>query len=217
MHRNSLLAMKKTLAMLDAHAHLRVLDIGSRVYGEDTSYRDVLPSASWEYVGIDMSPGDNVHCVVEPTGGWPFPDAHFDVVISGQCIEHCGDPPALFRELGRVLKPGGLACVIAPWCWGIHRCPRDYWRILPDGMHELLERYAGLNVLRTFTIEVRLENVVAAGSMPVGDLLVRAPDGDGPGTPLRDYVIEGGSRLGEIVVEGDCVGVAIKPRAGDRC
>lgn len=211
MHQNSLQVMKKVLATLNTAARLSVLDLGSRVYGNDVSYRDVLPSVEWEYLGIDVEPGDNVHCVVEPSGGWPFPDGHFDVVISGQCIEHTENPFALFQELGRVLKPGGLACIIAPWSWGIHPCPRDYWRILPDGMHYLLERCAGLDVLRTFTIDVTLEKAAAYSNIPAGDLLVRGEQENAGEIRLRDFVLEGGVRLGGIVVEGDCVGVAKKP------
>jgi ubiquinone/menaquinone biosynthesis C-methylase UbiE len=42
----------------------------------------------------------------------PFPDAHFDRVISRYSAHHWHDVPAALRELQRVLKPGGQALLI---------------------------------------------------------------------------------------------------------
>lgn len=49
-----------------------------------------------------------------------FPDDHFDVVVSSECIEHTRDPHAAVRELIRVCKPGGLVAITCPnrfWYW----------------------------------------------------------------------------------------------------
>jgi malonyl-CoA O-methyltransferase len=43
----------------------------------------------------------------------PFPDATFDLVVSGLVLEHLRDLPAFFRETRRVLRPGGRAVVSA--------------------------------------------------------------------------------------------------------
>jgi 2-polyprenyl-3-methyl-5-hydroxy-6-metoxy-1,4-benzoquinol methylase len=44
----------------------------------------------------------------------PFPDHHFDVVISSEVIEHTPDPRAAIRELARVVKPGGHLVITTP-------------------------------------------------------------------------------------------------------
>jgi SAM-dependent methyltransferase len=42
----------------------------------------------------------------------PFPDSHFDCVISRYSAHHWHDVPAALREIRRVLKPDGLALLI---------------------------------------------------------------------------------------------------------
>ena len=47
-------------------------------------------------------------------GRLPFRDQTFDLIISMSVIEHLEDPPEVFRELGRVLRPGGKLVVQTP-------------------------------------------------------------------------------------------------------
>jgi SAM-dependent methyltransferase len=42
----------------------------------------------------------------------PFTDARFDYVFTIGCLHHTGDLPRAVREVGRVLKPGGIAVVM---------------------------------------------------------------------------------------------------------
>jgi 2-polyprenyl-3-methyl-5-hydroxy-6-metoxy-1,4-benzoquinol methylase len=45
---------------------------------------------------------------------WPLQEATFDVVWAGEVIEHVVDTAALFSEMRRVLRPGGLLLVSTP-------------------------------------------------------------------------------------------------------
>ncbi|MEP9372925.1 methyltransferase domain-containing protein [Mesorhizobium sp. KR1-2] len=51
---------------------------------------------------------DRVDFVQAPPGPLPFADASFDVVFSKDALLHVPDKQALFAEIFRVLKPGGV-------------------------------------------------------------------------------------------------------------
>jgi SAM-dependent methyltransferase len=75
----------------------------------------------------------------------PLPDSTFDVVISGQVIEHVRQPWRWMAELTRISRPGGLVITISPVSWPYHEAPIDCWRIYPEGMRAILEQ-VGLTV-----------------------------------------------------------------------
>ena len=52
-------------------------------------------------------------------GRIPFPDNHFDVIVSNQVFEHVARPDEVLGELNRVLKPGGRFLALFP--------TRDVW------------------------------------------------------------------------------------------
>jgi SAM-dependent methyltransferase len=44
----------------------------------------------------------------------PYPDGHFDLVVSNEVIEHVGDDRKTLTEIFRVLKPGGRLVLFCP-------------------------------------------------------------------------------------------------------
>jgi SAM-dependent methyltransferase len=48
---------------------------------------------------------------------YPYPDGHFDIVISDQVFEHVADLDPLAREIARTTKPGGVGLHIFPAKW----------------------------------------------------------------------------------------------------
>lgn len=59
----------------------------------------------------ESSAAARLHFEEADVGALPFPDAHFDAVLSTGSIKHWPDPVAGLRELHRVLAPGGRAFV----------------------------------------------------------------------------------------------------------
>ena len=98
----------------------RVLDLGSGA-GTDSLIAAQMVGEQGRVTGIDMTPemlakaraargrdgSQNVEFVEGEAERLPFPDASFDVVISNGVIDLIPDKDAVFRELFRVLAPGG--------------------------------------------------------------------------------------------------------------
>jgi SAM-dependent methyltransferase len=64
-------------------------------------------------------------------GRIPFDDEFFDVVVNNQVMEHVVDLNAVIREIGRVLKPGGVVLSLFPdksiWREGHCGVPFAHW------------------------------------------------------------------------------------------
>ncbi|MBN1831473.1 MAG: methyltransferase domain-containing protein [Deltaproteobacteria bacterium] len=128
---------------------LKILDLGSMAIGG--SYRTLFQEAPWEYIGADIVSGDNVDMVLSDPYNWlEIESCSMDVVVSGQAFEHIAYFWKTMQEIARVMKPGGLCCVIAPSGGPEHRYPIDCWRFYPDGMRALAA-YADLEVLSVDT------------------------------------------------------------------
>ena len=124
---------------------LKVLDIGS--LDVNGIYKELFKSPKYEYKGLDLFPGKNVDIVAAgPYDYHPVEDNSVDIIISGQTMEHVEAIWLWVLELKRVLKPGGLMCLIAPNNYPTHRHPVDCWRILADGMKYLLGTHARMVV-----------------------------------------------------------------------
>lgn len=61
-----------------------------------------------------------------------IPDESFDFVFSSDVFEHLDRPWLAAKEIGRILKPGGIAVTHTLWSWRNHPCPIDYWRYSPE-------------------------------------------------------------------------------------
>ncbi len=94
----------------------KILDIGcSRGF-----YVKAMEASTADVMGVDSSEV-SVSQAVSRRVEWGdatnlrFADGTFDKVFSLHTIEHLEDPRALLAEIGRVLKPGGLAIIVYPW------------------------------------------------------------------------------------------------------
>ncbi len=139
---------QRYLAGREAEA-LQVYDLGSQ--DVNGSYRPIFSESAWRYVGLDMASGKNVDVVLQTPYVWrEVASGSADVVISGQAFEHIQYFWITMLEVARVLKPGGICCILAPSSGPEHRYPTDCWRFYPDGM-ESLALFAQMEVIEAVT------------------------------------------------------------------
>lgn len=124
-----------------AHARGRLLDLGC---GKAPLYGVYAPHAS-EVVGVDWAPGEHVDLCCDLAHPLPFEDGRFDTVILSDVLEHVPDPQLLWRELARLLVPGGKVILNVPFYYSIHAHPHDYYRYT----NFALQRFATLNAFDT--------------------------------------------------------------------
>lgn len=70
----------------------------------------------------------------------PLADASCDGALCSQVLEHVFTPDEFLREIGRVLRPGGLLVLAVPFAWDEHEQPHDFARYSSFGLRALLER-----------------------------------------------------------------------------
>lgn|SRR3990167_7263824 len=149
MHPSSLLQAQKFIDnYLDQSANLLIADVGS--YDVNGTYRPLFDKPNWDYVGIDIIGGPNVDIIVPSDDPWLY--NNFDVVISGQCLEHVAKPWLWIKQVASLGKPGSIFWITAPNTWGFHEYPIDCWRVWPDGMKALFDE-AGLECIDAFVYE----------------------------------------------------------------
>jgi ubiquinone/menaquinone biosynthesis C-methylase UbiE len=110
--------------MLDDIEGARVLDLGSGS-GMDTFIASLLAGPTGTVVGLDMTDAQrgkaeglrrregvrNITYVKGYIDDAPFEDGSFDVVISNGVINLAVDKPQVFREVARLLRPGGKMAI----------------------------------------------------------------------------------------------------------
>lgn len=142
---------------IDLDGSHRILDLGCGAGSLVQAHLD----AGLDAYGCDLEFKEGPHVIELQESGrlrrislepyrLPFDDDEFDWVFSDQVLEHVGDHREVFREVRRVLKPGGVTTHVYPARWR----PREPHVFVPFGgviqSPWWLQVWARLGVRNTF-------------------------------------------------------------------
>ena len=126
---------------------IRVLEIGPDQI--PSTFQQIVNDSTiqWEYLDVSnpviKKDSDSLTYLSESEYNFPIPSDKFDIVLSGNVIEHVRMIWKWMKEMARICKPEGIVITICPVSWPYHEAPVDCWRIYPEGMKALCEE-AGL-------------------------------------------------------------------------
>lgn len=113
---------------IEGHARGRLLDLGCGKVPLYEVYRDFVE----ENICIDWT--DSLHesphldFEFDLNQSLPLEGEEFDTIVLTDVLEHIANPDSLWREMTRLLKPGGKVIVGVPFLYWIHEHPHDYYR-----------------------------------------------------------------------------------------
>jgi SAM-dependent methyltransferase len=149
--------------MLRRHARGSLLDLGcgkAPLYGVYAPLVTEITCVDWPGSAHGDSYVDHFLDLNEPLD---LPGEAFDTILLSSVLEHIREPDRLWREMARVLRPGGKVLLSTPFIYPIHEAPHDYYRHTSHRL-ELDARRAGLQVIE----------LVSSGGLPESLLALAA-------------------------------------------
>lgn len=126
---------------------IKVLDVGGLYDQPHKTYLRIFedhPGLSWTVA--DIAQHSSVDVVMPSPYCLPFSDETFDLVVSGQMLEHCINPFKIVDEMLRVLKKKSLMVIIAPSAGPKHTY-QDCWRFIDDAFKAIAEDIGGIEIV----------------------------------------------------------------------
>jgi SAM-dependent methyltransferase len=147
-----------------------ILDVGGRKSKKRGQFNIEKYALNVKYVNLDEKAKPDCLCDIADIA---VKDNTFDGVVCSEVIEHVPDPKAVLKEINRVLKPGGILLLCAPFMFKIHADPQDYGRytdffyrftLKEMGFEDIYIEKQGLfwsvlaNMIKLFAYEMLKEN-----------------------------------------------------------
>lgn len=129
---------------LKIYASGDLIDLGCGKVPLYESYKDHVATnlcVDWENT-LNKNPYIDLHC--DLNNPLPFPDQKFDTILLSDVLEHVAVPETLWREMSRILRPGGKLILNVPFFYKLHEVPHDYYRYTEFA----LTRFAEINGLK---------------------------------------------------------------------
>jgi SAM-dependent methyltransferase len=70
----------------------------------------------------------------------PLPDSSFNTIIISEVLEHIAEPELIWKEMTRLLMPGGKILLSVPFLYRIHEAPFDFYRYTEFALKKYAEK-----------------------------------------------------------------------------
>jgi SAM-dependent methyltransferase len=157
--------------------HLKYVAQDNAVY--DGKGDQGLQTGSWDFSKID---------IVSDILDIPEPDASFDAVLCTEVLEHLPDPVRAIEEMARLLRPGGVFIITAPFWSLTHFAPYHYATGFNRYFYECHLGRLGFDIVE-MTPNGNFFECVGQELRRVPDMAQRFAGGDRP-TPLELYAMQ---------------------------
>jgi SAM-dependent methyltransferase len=142
-----------------------VLDIGSGT----GHFLSTMKEAGWETKGIEINKSAREYSaskfcleVISPEEITSLNDQEFDCITMWHVMEHFHNPENYFKEIGRLLKPGGTVIVALPnndsadsnhygSAWAAYDVPRHLWHFNP-ATFSMFAGNNGFSIIKTLSL-----------------------------------------------------------------
>ena len=155
MHKNAYSLMKWFKDnYLNAEDSLEILDIGSIDSTNEFDYKKIFNQSNWNYTCISDKKSSKADIIVSDIYNWyEIEDDSFDVVVSSHFLEHLEFFWLSLSQIERVLKPGGLMCIIVPSAGPKHDYDLNNCFRFHTGGLKSLANYIGFEILHAVVDE----------------------------------------------------------------
>ena len=140
---------------LREHARGRLLDLGCGkvpLYGAYREYVSENICVDW---GGTLHKNAHLDYEFDLTEPLPLDDNAFETIILSDVLEHIPAPDQLWKEMARLLSPGGKVVVNVPFYYWLHEQPHDYYRYTEFALRRFVD-----------TSGLRLVHMEALGGVP---------------------------------------------------
>ena len=202
--------LERELGCIPAHLRGVMLDLGCGAQPYRPLYVNVFKHA----IAADFDSRSRLDAKLD-VRCLPFRDRSVDVVLLTEVIEHVVDGADVIREVGRVLKPGGMLLITWPFIYPLHELPHDYVRYSEFAMQALAQR-GGLDITM---LERRGDFFCVAGTLAeqcvlgTVELAVRCPWIGDLFLPLRSLLRNTWRALWTVYFRGTASAVRLHPKA----
>ena len=115
-------------------------------FAPEDQFQDLFRNSDVEYHPVDITSENWQVDEIVDIQNIPYDDNHFDLIYCSHVLEHVPDDKKAMSEIHRVLKPGGIALILAPINGIAFELPHDETKTLEDDRYntpELRDKYYG--------------------------------------------------------------------------